>query len=439
MTDYHHVSAVRTEVSERLTTEARHRAAAGLAPLGPDEEQELARRFTDEALAAEAARRLSAGRAPVPVAERTEVAEAVLAAMYQMGRLQRFLDAPDLDNVIIHGAASATLEWADGRIEHVASPFESDEDLIAEVQALATRRGRTERRFDWANPRLDMRLPDGSRLTAVMSVAHRPTIVIRRHRFVDLGLDDLVRLGTIDRALHAFLAAAVTSRRNLLVAGTTNVGKTSMVRALVALADPDEHLVTIETSLELGLHHLARHRNVTALEAREANAEGHGAIPVRALTEYAARLNPDRILVGEVLGDEALTMLRALGAGADGSLSTVHARHSDAVARRLASYVAQSPTPLPVAATLDLIADAVDLIVFLAFVRDGDGRRRRVVSSVREVTGTSDGRLDTNEVFAPGFDGRAVPTGVRPRCADELAWAGLDLGLLDNALGWWAS
>lgn len=121
MTDHHRVRAVRTEVSERLTTQASHRAAAGLAPLGPEEEQELARRFTDEALAAEAARRLSAGRAPAPVAERAEVAEAVLAAMYQMGRLQPFLDAPDLDNVIIHGAASATLEWA-GRIEHVASP-----------------------------------------------------------------------------------------------------------------------------------------------------------------------------------------------------------------------------------------------------------------------------------------------------------------------------
>lgn len=439
MTDYHHVSAVRSEVSERLTVEARHRAAAGLAPLEPDDEQEMARRYAREMLEGEAARRLAAGRTPASMTERNEVADAVLAAMYQMGRLQQFLDASDLDNVIIHGAASATLEWADGRTEHVASPFESDEDLIAEVQALASRRGRTERRFDWANPRLDMRLPDGSRLTALMSVAHRPTIVIRRHRFVELGLDDLVRLGTIDLALHSFLAAAVTSRRNMVIGGTTNVGKTTFLRAIAALADPDEHKVTIETSLELGLHHMARHRNVTALEAREANAEGQGAISVRTLTEYAARLNPDRIIVGEVLGDEALPMLRALGAGADGSLTTVHARRSDAVARRLASYVAQSATPLPVSATLDLIADAIDVIVFLAFVRDADGRRRRVVSSVREVIGTSDGSLDTNEVFAPGFDGRAVPTGVRPRCADELAWAGLDLGLLDNALGWWST
>lgn len=437
MPDYHRVAAVRAEVSERLTAEARRRQGAGAA-LDDAEEQELAGRLLDEVLASDAARLLASGSPPVPAAERDEVREAVLAAMYAMGRFQVFIDAAELDNVIVHGAESATLEWADGRIEIVASPFESDDELVAEVQGLAARRGRTERRFDWANPRLDMRLPDGSRLTGVMSVAHRPTVVIRRHRFSDLDLDDLVRLGTLDVGLRGFLAALVLSRANIILAGPTNVGKTTLLRALAALVEPTEHLVTIETSFELGLHHLARHRNVTALEAREANAEGQGAISVRALVEYSARLNPDRMVVGEVLGDEALVMLKALSNGSDGSLATVHSRSSEAVARRLASYVAASPTPLAPADTMALIADAIDVIVFLAFVRDRAGRRRRVVSSVREVTGTSDGSLDTNEIFAPGLDGRALPTGVRPRCADELAWAGLDLGLLDNALGGWA-
>lgn len=439
MPDYHLVSMVRSQVAERLTTEARRRVAGGQPPLVGAEEETLARRLTDEALADHVARRLATGSPPPSAAEREELADAVHAAMYLMGRLQPYLDADDINNVVIHGAESAVIEWADGRVEVVASPFDDDAELEAEVQTLASRRGRTERRFDWANPRLDMRLPDGSRLTALTSVAHRPTIVLRRHRFVDFSLADLVKLGTIDLALNALLAAAVPSRRNILVAGGTNVGKTSFLRAVLALADPDEHIVTIETSLELGLHNLPeRHRNVTALEARQANAEGVGAIDVHTLTEWSARLNPDRMVVGEVLGDEAGAMLRALAAGADGSMTTLHARRSDAVARRLASYVAQSERPLPVRDTVDLIADAVDLVVFLAFVTDDEGRRRRVVSSVREVVGSVDGVLETNEVFRPGRDGRAVPTGLRPRCSDELVRAGFDLGLLDNDQGWWS-
>ncbi|MGH9181129.1 MAG: ATPase, T2SS/T4P/T4SS family, partial [Acidimicrobiales bacterium] len=310
MPDYQLVALVRSRVAERLTAEARSRVAAGLAPSAAGEEEELARQFTADAVAAHVGDRLATGTPAPSAAERHELGEAVHAAMFLMGRLQPFLDAEDINNVVIHGAESAVIEWADGRVEVVASPFETDEELEAEVQGLASRRGRTERRFDWANPRLDMRLPDGSRLTALTSIAHRPTIVLRRHRFVDLSLDDLLKLGTIDLALQGLLSAAVAARHNILVAGGTNVGKTTFLRALLALADPDEHLVTIETSLELGLHNLPdRHRNVTALEARQPNAEGVGSIDVHALTEWSARLNPDRMVVGEVLGDEAGAML----------------------------------------------------------------------------------------------------------------------------------
>jgi Flp pilus assembly CpaF family ATPase len=200
----------------------------------------------------------------------------------------------------------------------------------------------------------------------VCAVAHRTTAVLRRHRYLDVDLAGLVRLGTLDERVAHFLEAAMAARRNILVAGETNVGKTTLLRALLACCDPLEHLVTVETSLELGLQNLRhRHRHVTALEAREENAEGEGEVAVSDLVRWALRLNPDRTVVGEVLGDEVLPMLNAMGNGANG-LTTLHARSSDAVCRRLASYAAQAPKPLAPERTAALAGDAIDLIVFLA-------------------------------------------------------------------------
>ncbi len=358
--------------------------------------------------------------------------------MYGMGLFQDWVDDPDIDNVIVHGSATVVIERADGKVTAAASPFDSDEDLEAEVRALAARRGRTERRFDWANPRLDMRLPEGSRLTAIASVASRLTVVLRRHRLWAATLDDLVKAGTLDLALAALCSAAVAARLNVLVAGGTNVGKTTLLRALLAEVPDHEHVVTIETSLELGLEELG-HANTTALEAREANAEGEGAIGVRTLVEWSARLNPDRLVVGEVLGEEAAAMLRALASGAEGSMTTLHARRPDAVGRRLASYVAASGRPMAPADTMDLIVDAIDLVVFVSFATDARGRRRRVVSAVTEVVESTGAGLRTSELFGPGPDGRARPTGLRPVYAAELAGAGFDLDLLDNPQGWWTT
>jgi Flp pilus assembly CpaF family ATPase len=155
-----------------------------------------------------------------------------------------------------------------------------------------------------------------------MGVVDRPVIVLRRHRFVDLTLEDLVRLGTMDDRLAAFFAAAVPARLNMLVAGQTNVGKTTALRALLSLCPPTEHLVTVETSHELDLHRLARHPHVTPLEAQEAYTEDQGEQTVEELVRWSLRLNPDRMIVGECLGPEVVPMLNAMASGATGSMTT---------------------------------------------------------------------------------------------------------------------
>lgn len=437
MLDYDAVARLRHQVSGRLAEEATRRRTNGLVALPADEERALAARFTAESLQEESVARLADGLAARGRAELQEIAEAVDALLFGMGRIQRYLDDPDIDNVVIHGAESVIIEWCSGTVTEEPSPWTSTDELEAEIRAIAARHGRTERRFDTAHPRLDIRLPEGSRLTAVMAVVHSTTVVIRRHRFLDLDLGDLERLGTIDARLRHFLEVCVQSGQNILAAGKTNVGKTTLVRAMLACCDPLEHIVTVETSLELGLHTLRhRHRHVTPMEAREANAEGQGEVSVATMVTWALRLNPDRMVVGEVLGDEVLPMLNAMGNGASGSMTTLHARSSEAVARRLAAYASQAPRPIDAKRTAGLVVDAIDIIVFLDKVPDDQGRRRRVVTSVREVIGLHEGALQTQELFTPGPDGRAVPAPLLPQRLYELECAGLDRSLFTAEGSW---
>jgi pilus assembly protein CpaF len=427
MLDYDLVSRARSALVEAMGGEDRRRRAEGLAMLAGDEERAWAATFVAGIIAEENRLRLNAGITRLSSAEEQEILDGVDALVFGMGRFQRFLLDPDIDNVIVHGGESVVIEWCDGRVTEEPSPWVDDADLEAELRGLASRRGRAERRFDTSHPWLDQRLPDGSRLSAVCAVAHRTTAVLRRHRYFDVDLGMLVELGTIEHRLAHFLEAAMAARLNMLVAGETNVGKTTLVRALLACCDPLEHLVTVETSLELGLQNLRhRHRH----EAREDNAEGEGVISVADLVRRALRLNPDRTVVGECLGDEVLPMLNAMGNGANG-LTTLHARSSGAVCRRLASYAAQAPQSLAPERIAPLAQDAIDLIVFMAKVPDGDGRRRRVVASVREVHGSHDGDLQAPELFTPGADGRAVPAGLQSRWLFELEAVGFDRSCLE--------
>jgi len=303
------------------------------------------------------------------------------------------------------------VSWADGREEMVEPVAESDDELVELIQTLAAYSGLSSRPFDTANPQLDLRLPDGSRLSAVMEVCARPVLSIRRARMPRVFLADLVNNGTLDEGLAAFMRAAVAARKNIMIAGSTNAGKTTLLRALANEIPPGERLITVERAMELGLDAYPElHPNVVAFEERLPNAEGQGRISMAELVRRSLRMNPSRVIVGEVLGDEIVTMLNAMSQGNDGSLSTIHANNSAEVFNRIATYALQAEEHLPIEASHMLIAGAINFVVFVQRRNDYKvgGGLRRYINSVREVNGV-DGRVTSSEIWAPGRDGRAMP------------------------------
>ena len=287
--------------------------------------------------------------------------------------------------------------------------------------------GLASRPFDSANPQLDLRLPDGSRLSAVMAVCARPSISLRRARLGKVSLDDLVGNGTMTAQVASFLKAAVRARKNIMIAGSTNSGKTTLLRALAGEIPAHERLITVERALELGLDKFEdAHPNVVAFEERLPNSEGLGGVSMAELVRRSLRQNPSRVIVGEVLGDEIVTMLNAMSQGNDGSLSTIHANSSLEVFNRIATYALQASERLPVEATHMLISGSINFVVFLRKRNDfhSGGGMHRVVESIREVTGV-DGRVLSSEVFTLGRDGQAVPHATIS-CIDDLVEHGYE-------------
>jgi Flp pilus assembly CpaF family ATPase len=254
-----------------------------------------------------------------------------------------------------------------------------------------------------------------------MDVTRRPALSIRRARLGKVFLSDLVGNGTMPPELGSMLSAAVRARKNIMIAGSTNAGKTTLLRALANEIPPYERLITVERALELGLDQFPElHPNVVAFEERLPNSEGLGAIGMADLVRRSLRMNPSRCIVGEVLGDEIVTMLNAMSQGNDGSLSTIHANSSAEVFNRISTYALQSQERLPVEASQMLVAGAVNFVVFVERKNDyhEGGRLRRVVTSVREVNGI-DGRVLSSEVFAETPEGQAAPH-APISCVEEL-------------------
>lgn len=427
--DHGLVKRLRQEVGDRLAEQRRLDAANGVPPMSREDEQQFARALIAQVLEEHARSEIAAGRTPPNAEEEEALAAGVHAALFGVGRLQPLLEDTEIENIDINGCDRVFLSYADGR-EVLGEPVaDSDEELVELIQILAAYSGLSSRPFDNANPQLDLRLPDGSRLSAVMDVTVRPAVSIRRARMGKVFLADLVGNGTLSPDLARFLSAAVAARKNIMIAGATNAGKTTLLRALANEIPPHERLITVERALELGLDHFTElHPNVVAFEERLPNSEGQGAITMAELVRRSLRMNPSRVIVGEVLGDEIVTMLNAMTQGNDGSLSTIHANSSLEVFNRIATYAIQAEERLPVEATHMLIAGAIDFVVFIEKRNDyaRGGRMRRFVSSVREVTGC-DGRVLSSEIFAPGPDGTAVPH-APISCIDDLIEHGYEPG-----------
>ncbi|HVM41621.1 MAG TPA: ATPase, T2SS/T4P/T4SS family [Acidimicrobiia bacterium] len=424
------IAAVRAEVAQRLSSPADpadDTDIRGFTPPG-DPERVMARHVIADILEEQARQAILAGQPVRSPEDEDALAQAVYDALFGLGSLQRWLDDPDVTDVHVQGCDTVFVVRGDGTKEQVDPVAGSDDELVELIRMAAARMGRSERRFDVGNPELNLQLPDGSRLFAVMGVSARPSLAIRRHRFPKVFLSDLVGLGALDETLADFLSAAVRARKNIVVAGGTGMGKTTLLRALINEVPPHERLITVEDSLELGLDRFPElHPDVVTLEAREANVEGEGAIPLDRLVRMGLRMDPDRVIVGEVRGDEILPMLNAMSQGNDGSMCTVHAHSSEGVFRKLAMYAMQTPQRLPLEATNLLVANALDFVVHLGCDAGGDRRRSRYVTSVREVVDADGAVVTSNEVFRPGPDGRAIPgVPMRTTTLRDLLDAGLD-------------
>ncbi len=431
------VRLIRRQVAERMTEATRASDNALGTPMPEAERERLIRQFITDALDAYATDRMRAmpPRPPLRPDVESRVARAVADSLLGAGGLQPWLNRTDVEEIIANDCETVFVRFADGRVEQVGPIADTDEEMVELVRLLAAGTGNEERRWDRAAPILNLQLPDGSRLNAVMAVCKRPGLSIRRHRFMTMSLTELVELGTIDVALRELLHAALFARLNIIVSGRTGAGKTTFLRGLASVIPAAERLITIEDTYELGFDlDTHSHPNVKALQAREANVEGEGAVDMAALFRNALRMVPSRVFVGEVRGNEVIPLLNAMSQGNDGSMSTIHASSSAGVFRKLALYAAQSPERLDTATTNMHIAEGLDLVIQLRLTPDG----QRFVTSVREVVDADGEQVASNEIFRPGPDGRAVPGApMSTERLDLLAYHGFDPALLHRPTGWW--
>ena len=365
------------ELASALRRRLIERARAGESP-GEDVQEQVRELVDREAVS-------------LPAPERAALCERVLLLATGLGPLESLLADPAVDEVMVNGAGAVYVDRR-GRLEATDVEFDSDADLMHAVERILAPLGR---RVDEASPLCDARLPDGSRVNVVIPplCLSGPCLTIRRFRREGFSLRDLVDNGTVTPAAADLLALAVAARASVLVSGGTGSGKTTTLNALSGAIPGEERIVTIEDAAELQL----RQRHVVRLESRPANLEGRGEVTIRQLVRNALRMRPDRIVVGEVRGGEALDLLQAMNTGHDGSLSTVHANSPADALRRLETLALMAGVGLPHDAVREQVASAVDLVVHQARIPDG----RRAVRSVTEVVRVAGG-VGTRELLAEG-------------------------------------
>jgi len=340
----------------------------------------------------------------------------ILDEIFAYGPVTPLLEDPSVSEIMINGRESIYLE-REGRVIRHEGAFLSEESLRATIDRIVSR---VNRRLDESSPYVDARLPDGSRVNAIIPPVSLtgPCLTIRKFRSMPYSLEELVRIGSLSAEAAGYLRDAVHRRRNLVVSGGTGSGKTTLLNALSRHIPDGERIITIEDAAEIRL----QKPHVVRLEARPPNIEGSGAVTIRDLVRNSLRMRPDRIIVGECRGGEALDMLQAMNTGHDGSITTGHANTPRDMLRRLETMVLLSGVEIPARAIREQIASGIDVIVHTA--RTGSGGR--AVTSIAEISGMNDAQILLQEIFrrekrgtGTVTEGKLVPTGVPSKFRDE--------------------
>ena len=363
---------------------------------------------------------------PISLSERDTLLGEVLDDVFGFGPLEPLLRDPTVNDILVNTARFVYVERA-GVLERVQAGFQDDTHLMRVIDRIVSRIGR---RVDESSPMVDARLPDGSRVNAIIPplAVDGPLLSIRRFPAERLKAEDLVTLRALTRPMLEFLTHCVKARLNALISGGTGAGKTTLLNILSGFISERERIVTIEDAAELQLHQ----EHVARLETRPPNVEGKGAIRQRQLVINALRMRPDRIVVGEVRGEEALDMLQAMNTGHDGSLTTVHANTPRDALSRIETMIATGAINLPERAMRQQISSAIQIVVQQTRLSDGS----RKVTSVSEITGMEGDIITMQEIFlfekvGVTQDGKVIgrfrATGVRPKCCDRLRASGIHL------------
>ncbi|GAA3328588.1 CpaF family protein [Paeniglutamicibacter sulfureus] len=398
--------------------------------------ERLGSRITDPSLTEEQLRKLArdelsqvidAEQVPLSPEERRRLIRDIGDEVLGLGPLQRMLEDPEVSEIMVNRRDQIYVE-RNGKLEATDATFSSEDQLRRVIERIVSKVGR---RIDESSPLVDARLEDGSRVNAIIPplAVNGPSITIRKFSKDPLTVRNLIEFGTLTPDMAHLLEACVKARLNIIVSGGTGTGKTTLLNVLSGFIPLDERIVTIEDAVELQL----QQDHVVRLESRPANIEGKGAVTIRDLVKNSLRMRPDRIVVGEVRGGEALDMLQAMNTGHDGSISTVHANTPRDAVARLETLVLMAGMDLPLRAIREQVASAVHLIVHLTRLRDGTRR----VTHLTEVQGMEGEVVTLQDAFlfdySAGMDaqgrflGKPVPTGVRPRFLDHFHEVGVKL------------
>jgi pilus assembly protein CpaF len=357
--------------------------------------------------------------------ERHRLYEQIAAEILGLGPLQPLLEDETITEVMVNGAKNIYIERG-GKISRVPVAFESDEHVMRIIDRIVSPMGR---RIDESSPYVDARLPDGSRVNAVIPPISLvgPVLTIRKFFKNPITIEQLIQFGSITPEALQFLKACVEARLNIVISGGTGSGKTTLLNILSQFIPSDERIVTIENAAELQL----RQEHVVTLESRPPNIEGKGEVTIRQLVINALRMRPDRIIVGEIRDEAALDMLQAMNTGHDGSMTTAHSNSPRDTLARLETMTMMAGMELPVRAIREQIASAIDLVVHQERLRDGS----RKVVNITEVSGMEGDVITMTDIFVfeqTGYEngkviGRLRPTGLRPKFIDKIEASGIHL------------